>query len=302
MNTPQAFIFKPIDIANISVNRKNGGSKKTSGQKGETESIKTQNHFLRFRLEEMQVRNARLENLIEQNEAKLAQVLEANKRFISVIGHDLRGPFCSILSVLEMLKDGLDEFGINDIARYVDIASNSANKTLSLLDNLLAWNTLQSIDKSFKPVRINIFELIDEEIEFQGIRAAQKKIVIYSSVNPGLEVFADIQMITSVVRNLISNALKFTNQGGEITVKVSEKKQYFELIVEDNGVGISAEDQQKLFIPEIRYSTQGTMREQGTGLGLIICKEFVEIHGGSISIDSQPGKGSRFIISIPQYS
>lgn len=300
MNPPKVSTIKPINSAEISIYGKNGGSRVTLGLRGETESFKSQNQFMRSRLEEMKERNTSLESLLQQNETKLAEVLAANRRFISIIGHDLRGPFSSILGALEMLKEGLEEYNIQDIERYLDIASNSANKTLSLLDNLLALNTLQNIDKNYNPVRLNFYDLIEEEVEIQGIRATQKEIIIYNSIDPGLKILADIQMIRSVVRNLISNALKFTNQGGEININAFEKKQFVEIEVEDNGVGISGEDMQKLFIPDMRHSTQGTMREQGTGLGLIICKEFIEIHGGSIAVESEPGKGSRFKITLPR--
>lgn len=300
MKPPQIYPFKPSDTAKISVYAKNGGLKSSLGIRAYNETFKLQKQYASFRLEEMKQRNANLEKLLEQNKAKLAEVIAANKKFISIIGHDLRGPFSSILGALEMLKDGLEEYSTNEIEKYLDIASNSANKTLSLLDNLLAWNTLQNIDKIYSPVRLNLYKLVDEEIENQSIRAAQKEIVIYTSINPDLVVVADIQMIRSVVRNLISNALKFSNTGSEITVSASEKDQFVEIQVEDNGVGISAEDIKRLFNPEMRYSTQGTLNEQGTGLGLIICKEFVEMHGGRISVESEPGNGSRFKITLPR--
>lgn len=300
MKLKQAYPFKSVDTAKISFHEKRIGSKSTIGLKGDTESLKSQKQYMSSRLEEMRERNARLENLLEQNKEKLAEVIASNRKFISIVGHDLRSPFSSILGALEMLKDGLEEYSLQDIERYVDMASNSANKTLSLLDNLLAWNIMQNIDKTINPVRLNFFELVNEEIENQDIRAAQKEIVIYSSIDPELIVVADIQMIRSIVRNLISNALKFSNVGGEINVSATEKEQFVELQVEDNGIGISAEDLQKLYNSEIRHSTPGTLREQGNGLGLIICKEFVEIQGGTINVDSEPGKGSRFIITIPQ--
>ncbi len=301
MKPQQVYPFKLVNSAKISVNGKSGSSKSAISLNGDTRSFKLQNQYMSFRLEEMKERNASLESLLEQNNAKLAEVITANRKFISIIGHDLRGPFSSILGALEMLKEGLEEYSIREIERYIDIASNSANKTLSLLDNLLAWNTLQNIDKNYNPVRLNLNELIDEEIEFQGIRASQKEIVVYSSIDPDLMVVADIQMIRSVVRNLISNAIKFSDTESEITVSASVKSQFVELQVEDSGVGISAEDQQKLFNSGIRHSTPGTRKEQGTGLGLIICKEFVEIHGGSITIESEPGTGSRFKITLPHH-
>lgn len=300
MKLQQVYPFKSEDSAKTSVHGINSGSTSSIRLKGDSESLRSQKQFMSFRLREMRERNVSLENLLEQNKVKLEEVIAANRKFISIVGHDLRSPFSSILGALEMLKDGLEDYSLQDIERYVDMASNSANKTLSLLDNLLAWNIMQNIDKIINPVRLNLFELIDEEIENQGIRATQKQIVIYSSIDPKLMIVADIQMIRSIIRNLISNALKFSKVGGEINVSAFKNQQFVELQVEDNGVGISAEDLLKLYNPEIRHSTPGTRREQGTGLGLIICKEFVEMHGGSITVESETGKGSRFKITLPQ--
>jgi signal transduction histidine kinase len=146
---------------------------------------------------------------------------------------------------------------------------------------------------------MNLTGLIEEEMEAINIKASHKEIIIYNSIAPDLLVLADIQMIKSVVRNLLSNAVKFTNSGGEITISASEKQKFVEIQVEDNGIGISAENIKALFNPGVRHSTSGTHKEKGTGLGLIICKEFIEIHGGSIYVESEPGKGSRFIFTLP---
>lgn len=301
MNSKQFYPFNPADSRQIPLYGKNGGSKLTSTSQEVPTFEKAPDWENNARLEYLEDRNASLESLLQKNSEKLTEVIETNRKFISIIGHDLRGPFCSILGVLEMLKDGLNEYDIQDIEKYLSIASNSANSTLSLLDNLLAWTSAQNIEKNYHPVRINLFGLINEEFEAINLNATQKGIVIYNAVSPDLHVVADAQMITSVVRNLLGNALKFTYTGGEVNVSAIEQRKFVEIQVEDNGIGISAEDIKALFNPDIRHSTPGTQKEQGTGLGLTICKEFIEIHGGSISVESEQGKGSRFKFTLPHY-
>jgi signal transduction histidine kinase len=301
MNPKQDYPFKPADIRKIPVYGKNGDSKLSSMSHEVASREKSQNREYNLRIEYLEDRNASLESLIEQNAAKLAEVIETNRKFISIIGHDLRGPFCSLLGVLEILKESIDEYDVQDIARYVDIASNSANSTLNLLDNLLAWSTKQNVEKNYHPVRINLIGLIEEEMEALNLKANQKKIIIFNSIGPDLQVVADIQMLKSILRNLLSNAVKFTNSGGEITISASEKQNFVEIQVEDNGIGISAENVKALFNTGVLFSTHGTHKEPGTGLGLIICKEFIETHGGSIHVESEPGKGSRFKFTLPHY-
>jgi signal transduction histidine kinase len=301
MNPKQDYPFKPADSRKIPAYGKNGGSKLTSTSHEVEAREKSRNWENNSRIEYLEDRNASLESLLQENSAKLSEVIETNRKFISIIGHDLRGPFCSILGVLEMLKDGLNEYDSEEIARYIDIASKSANRTLNLLDNLLAWTCTQNIEEYYHPVRMNLSGLIDEEIEAMNLNATQKRIVIFNAVSPDLQVVADAQMIRSVVRNLLSNALKFTNTGGEVNISAIEQRKFVEIQVADNGIGISSEDMKALFNPQIRHTTPGTQKEQGTGLGLTICKEFIQIHGGSIHVESEPGKGSRFKFTLPHY-
>jgi signal transduction histidine kinase len=256
---------------------------------------------LRLRLTEMEERNASLEILIEQRTSKLLEIVSTNGKFLSVIAHDLRSPFSSILGTLEILKMSLQEFNKDEIKEYIDIVYNSANNTLSLLDNLLIWAISQNKEKNFNPVKINLCELLREEIESLKTSARQKQIALSHSIEPGLNITADIQMVKTILRNLINNAIKYTNTNGEITINASELKQFVEVTVKDNGVGISAENQRKLFQIDAFHSTPGTQDEKGTGLGLLLCKEFVELHGGNIRIESKAGKGSKFAFTLPHY-
>jgi two-component system sensor histidine kinase/response regulator len=256
---------------------------------------------LRKRLNEMEELNTSLEILVEQRTSKLIEIVSTNGKFLSIIAHDLRSPFSSILGILELLKLSLKDFNKDEVAEYVDIVYNSANNTLILLDNLLVWAVSQNKEKNFNPIKINLYDLLREEIESLKTLARQKQIALSHSVEPGLNVTADLQMVKTILRNLINNAIKYTNINGEITINASELKQFVEVTVKDNGIGISAENQKKLFQIDTFHSTPGTHDEKGTGLGLLLCKEFVELHGGNIRIESEAGKGSRFAFTLPHY-
>ena len=256
---------------------------------------------LMLRLKEMERANSFLEKLIEQRTMRLREVIATNTKFLSILAHDLRSPFSSILCTLEIIKDNLNNFNKCEIVNYIDIASNSANNTLNLLDNLLAWTINQNNGKSFNPVKINLRGLLKDEINKMNTPANQKQIKLNYSVAPNLNIAADIQMIRTVLRNLISNAIKFTNTGGEITISALEREQFVEIAVKDNGIGISEEVQRNLFKNDGFYSEKGTNNEQGTGLGLLLCKEFIELHGGDIRVESIEGKGCKVIFTMPHY-
>lgn len=301
MNLKQLYTFSPTDFSQIPLYGENGSSKLSSTLPDSEAHIKAPDREHNSRQENLEGRNASLKNLLQKNSAKLEEVIESNRKFISIIGHDLRGPFTSVIGMLEMLKDGLHEYDTQEIEKYLNIASNSANSTLSLLDNLLAWTYAQNVEKNYHPVKINLAKLINEEIEVISFNASKKSIDISSTVSSDLHVAADVLMIVSVIRNLLGNALKFTFPGGKIKISAIERQKFVEIQVEDNGVGIPAEDIKELFNPDIRHTTQGTHKEQGTGLGLNICKEFIEIHGGSIFVESEQGRGSRFKFTLPNY-
>jgi signal transduction histidine kinase len=256
---------------------------------------------LLLRLREMEEINASLELLVEQRTNKLVEIVSTNGKFLSIIAHDLRSPFSSIIGILELLKMSLKEFNKNEIEEYVDIVYKSANNTLVLLDNLLIWAVSQNKEKNFKPVKINLYELLIEEIENLKTLASQKQIALNHLIKPDMNVTADLQMVKTILRNLISNAIKYTNVNGEIVINACELKKFVEVTVKDNGIGISDENMRKLFKIDAFHSTPGTHDEKGTGLGLLLCKEFVELHGGSIRIESESGKGSIFSFTLPHY-
>ncbi len=256
---------------------------------------------LLLRIQEMDRLNASLELLLGQRTSKLTEIVSTNGKFLSIIAHDLRSPFSSIVGILELLKISLKEFNKDEIEKYVDIVYKSANNTLVLLDNLLVWALSQNKEKNFKPVKINLHELLREEIESLKTLAELKHISLKQEIGKDLNVTADLQMVKTILRNLICNAIKYTNENGEIMINALEKKKLVEVDVTDNGIGISMENQKKLFKIDFLHSTPGTKDEKGTGFGLLLCKEFVELHGGNIWIESQESKGSRFSFTLPHY-
>jgi signal transduction histidine kinase len=293
LNNPKPFENKAF--------RKNGNSKLLDMSSVIANIGKPSEKSFMFRLHEMEEINAHLEKLVEQRTKKLTEVIVANTKFISIISHDLRGPFGSILYALDIIKHSLNDSNINDIEKYVDVALNYASGTLNLLDDLLAWTISQNEGSRFNPVKINLYRLITDEIESIHASASQKQITLNHSITPDLNVTADIQMVRTIFRNLIGNAIKYTNTGGEISISASERKKFVEIVVKDNGIGISPEVQRVLFKSNVFHSTTGTNNEKGTGLGLILCREFIEMHGGNILIVSEPGKGSEFKFTLPHY-
>ncbi len=257
--------------------------------------------LLKQRVIELEEINLELNMSAQAQALKLTNVIETNAKFLSIIAHDLRGPFCSVISVLELLKDSYYDHNLKDVKKYMGMATNSANGTLQLLENLLAWASAQNKEYTFSPAKVNVMELVEEEFVSSTLTAAHKLITLDHNVSSNLFVAADINMIKTVFRNLINNAIKFSFIGGNIAINAHEKKQYVEISIQDNGIGIPQKAMQELFVKNELHTTRGTNNEPGTGLGLAICKEFIEKHGGKIWIESKAEKGSKVIFTLPHY-
>jgi signal transduction histidine kinase len=230
---------------------------------------------------------------------------KANKtkdKFFSIIAHDLKNPFHTLLGFSDLLlkNDTTEEERIT----YVRIINESTSKTYKFLENLLTWAQSQTGKLKFTPEIINASTLISETISLLEESAHNKEIKLVLNGEKDLSLRADKNMIDTVIRNLVSNAIKFTHNGGSILVSsklITDKnnQKFAEISVSDNGVGISREIQSKLFKITEKVSTKGTEEEIGTGLGLLLCKEFIDAHSGKIWVESETGKGSKFIFSIP---
>lgn len=286
-------------IKSVTEKNENSVSSDTSGIRFKNEKALT-DHFL-LRIQEMEEINFYLENLVAHQKKKLIEMSATNSKFVSIIAHDLRGPFTAILGVLQLLRDSLKDFNAKEIDKFVGIASDSANRTLTLLNNLLTWTFLQNKGKSFDPTKVNLYELVAYELGNIQAQAAQKQITVSHSILPSLNVTADLEMVKTIARNLINNAVKYTNTGGTVTISAEERSPFVEISVKDNGIGMSVKTRHNLFKIDHLQSITGTSNERGTGLGLMLCKEFVEMHGGNIRVESALGKGSEFIFTLPHY-
>jgi signal transduction histidine kinase len=251
------------------------------------------------RINDLAEYNKQLERVVAEQSRELSGVIAMNSKVISIIAHDLRSPFVSLIGILEIIRDYFDKKGENDIERYIDIAAESANSSLNLLDNLAAWAVSRNDERKLQPERIDLKHMLTEEIRIIRCSAVQKQVSLVHSIPPDLNIVADVRMMKTVLRNLVNNAVKYSNPGGEVKISASAGQEYVEISVQDSGIGISRDDQRKLFRKDILHSTPGTNKERGTGLGLLLCKEFVERHGGKIRLISEPGKGSKFIITMP---
>lgn len=240
------------------------------------------------------------EEMFRQNEARLIELNATKDKFFSIIAHDLKNPFNSILGFSEMLKHEANYLENTNIGNFASLINTAAKHTFNLLENLLTWSRMQSGSAQFTPRSLILSQVIQDEILLAMQAAIQKNIVILSNVSKNLIIDADENMLKNILRNLISNAIKFTHKNGKIEINAEVNNNKTEISVVDNGVGIRPENIGKLFKIESNFSTRGTASEKGTGLGLLLCKEFVEKHGGKIQVESQPGIGSTFKFTIPR--
>jgi signal transduction histidine kinase len=231
------------------------------------------------------------------------QKLNAQKdKFFSIVAHDLKGPFSNILGLSEILCEKMQESDYGEIEMISGLILNSSKKAMNLLVNLLEWSRSQSGRIEFNPEFIQLFNLINESIELFTEAAKQKSITIHTNLTANALVHVDKAMISAVLRNLISNALKFTHLGGKIFISAEVSKNELKVTIKDKGVGIAKDDIKKLFRIEESFTSSGTQNEKGTGLGLILCKEFIEKHGGKIWVESEEGQGSTFYFIIPVFN
>lgn len=243
----------------------------------------------------------RAEAALQESENKLKEANAAKDKFFSIIAHDLRNPFNAVIGFSNLLRENISEFDIKEISEYIGYINDSAINAYTLLGNLLDWARAQTNSMQFKPEAVNISDIIKSTLVILSGEATKKNITISSSILPDSVVSADSNMIATVFRNLISNAIKFTMNAGTISIYSSMTGEHVEFTVEDNGVGIQQKNIEKLFRIDAKVYTKGTEEESGTGLGLILCKEFIEKNSGTIRVESEPGIGSKFIFTLPVF-
>ncbi|NLT52656.1 MAG: PAS domain-containing protein [Ignavibacteria bacterium] len=272
-----------------------------------SEQVEIENEVSRY-IEELQVNRDQSEEVagqlaylnvkLTESEEKLKE-LNANKdKFFSIISHDLKSPFTSLLGFSDFLLNDIDEMEKDEIKEFVQNINSSAKGVFKLLQNLLEWSRLQTDRIEFFPGLFDIGILINDLKDIYVANLIQKSIKLEITLDNDLKVYADKNMIETVIRNLLSNAIKFTPNGKKIHITAKRNDEFVYVSVRDEGVGISESNMKKLFRIDEHLTTDGTNAEKGTGLGLILCKEFVNKNGGEIQVSSEINNGTEFKFNL----
>jgi len=238
---------------------------------------------------------------VEPVEEQISSVSITRDKLYTILAHDLKAPVGNIKVMLDFLTNEPELLDKRTSKELLMSVRESAESIHELLDNFLFWTRMHKNDIYFNPVGLNLANLVRENLTLLKSTAVSKKININSSIKENITVFADNYMITTVLRNLLYNAIKFTGKQGEISISVKEHTDIVEISIKDNGIGVPKKDIDKLFRPNVYLSTKSTLNETGTGLGLILCKDFIEKNGGQITAESEEGKGSTFSFTLPKW-
>ncbi|MBO7461774.1 MAG: HAMP domain-containing histidine kinase, partial [Bacteroidales bacterium] len=241
----------------------------------------------------------RLNIMLDDRNNELQKAIETKNKFISLIAHDLRNPLNAINGLSELLTKRLKPETDQRALDMAKVLHQSAKGASELLDNLLIWARTQQNTIQFNPETLNVHAITADTINEIKVQAERKHIMLINSTTTDDTVWADKLMLQTIIRNIVSNAIKFTNEGGLIVIGSSQTTDNTEITIEDNGVGMTQETIQKIVGSTELNSTKGTSGETGTGMGLIISKEFIQRHKGTLNIESTVGKGSTFIITLP---
>ena len=244
---------------------------------------------------------SKLNDKLIESERVLKEQNSSKDKFFSIIAHDLRSPFTALLGLSEYLAADYMDLSKENLKEIANGLMSSAKSTFDLLENLLQWARIKTGSIKLNSEVIDLNEIIDEVLHLFTENARKKKILLEAELNNVVYVFGDFNMVEIILRNLVSNAIKFTNRKGKVIVNTEVVNEFVQIRVIDNGVGMNSDTLRKLFIVGEDVSTNGTQNEKGSGLGLILCKEFVELNGGEIYVESEIGKGSSFIFKLPLF-
>lgn len=244
-------------------------------------------------------RKKALEELLKR-EKELYELNIAKDKFFSIISHDLRSPFNSIIGMSKMLAQDIHELDQEEIEEMAWAIVNTSEQTYELLNMLLEWSRIQRGKMDYKPQKLVLHEIIENNISLLKPNALAKQIDLSFSTDDNIQVYADVSMLNTILRNLISNALKFTYQGGNVNISAQPDGKMITVSVSDDGMGIKPENLAKIFQVDSDYKRKGTDEEKGSGLGLILVREFVEKNGGEVYVESEFEKGSSFSFTLPR--
>lgn len=237
------------------------------------------------------------EKIIEYSE-ELKETNAAKDKFFSIIAHDLKSPFHGLLGLTRMIVEEYASMTESEVKNYLQIIKESTESTYKLIENLLEWSRLESGKMKYNPALQNMFMIVEDTRILLNQNARVKNINLRNKLGHQSFVWGDDTMLQSLLQNLVSNAIKFTPAGGNIEVSENRYDDYIEYIVTDSGIGIKESDIEKLFRIDVSFTTKGTQQEKGTGLGLALCKEIVNIHGGKIKVESKFGEGTKIIFTL----
>ena len=274
---------------------------------GQDKKLEEQNRILQQLNRDLEQFNATLEQQVrdrtaelEAQKIQLAELNASKDKFFSIISHDLRSPFNALLGFAQILSENLERYTLEEIQQKVTYIRTAAERLYALLENLLTWSRIQRGAIEYLPESIDLAEIAEDNVALFTPNAEQKRIRLHNSIQDRTFVYADYSMLNTVIRNLTSNALKFTSSGDQVTLSAKIAEQGIEVAVSDTGVGIPAEMLPTLLRIDTHHTQPGTSGEKGTGLGLVLCKELIEKNGGQLWVESEVGKGSIFRFTLPR--
>jgi signal transduction histidine kinase len=261
-----------------------------------TQEISLKNNDLELQKKQILAQSEKL-SLQKQD---LEELNSMKDKMFSIIAHDLKNPFNSVIGFSDILLQKYNSLSEEKKLKYIQLIRESSGKIYRLLENLLIWSRAQIHVLPFNPEETDLHDLIMQNVKLLEADYWKKNINMIVNIPLPITVYCDINMMNSVIRNLITNAIKFTNNNGVIEISQKDHDKYTEIIVKDNGIGIDKANISKLFKVGNSLKKQGTSGEEGTGLGLLLCKEFVNKHLGEIWVESQKGVGSAFHFTLPK--
>ncbi len=290
-NDKEALMFVSEQVASAIERKRNEEELKRY-----TYELQKSNDLLEVRANELRELNDQLVD----SEQRLIELNQKKDKFFSIVSHDLKSPFNSLLGFSSQLYDGMDDFSDEEKKKYIGYINDSSKHLFNLVQNLLSWALIQRGKEKYEPQNYNLKEFSEQIISILRGNAVKKNISLRNEINPDHIIYADDDMLTSILQNLISNAIKFTNLGGKIDVTSILKDEMVHVSIKDNGVGMDQHALQKIFQIESKHSTAGTADEHGTGFGLILVKELVEKNRGNIWVESEVGVGTTFTFTLPK--
>lgn len=268
-------------------------------EKERVQSMNTELEKSRYQLSKINEVQTRWLEELSESERSLKEMNKSKDKFFSIISHDLKSPFSSMVRYTEMMLREFEKLTPAEVREYIASLNRSTQHVYEFIEDLLEWSRIQTGRIDFQPMEYELSSQIKEVAYLNSGSLMKKNITLVNFITEKTTVFADENMVRSVLNNLISNALKFTHEGGTIELSLSLTDDFAEVSVKDNGIGMTDEQISELFIPDKRRVNIGTANEKGTGLGLILCREFIEKNGGMLTMESRPGEGSTFKFTLP---